>query len=148
MTKRVEKAVEKFSKGFNCSQSVFSAFAPPLGILERHALRIAAGFGGGMGRLQEVCGAVTGAFMVIGARNGNTEAADTVRKGKTYEEVRAFEKRFRKLHGTILCRELLGLDLNTDEGQKQFKEKNLSGTVCSECVRDAAKILDETVFEK
>ena len=107
-------------------------------------MKITTGFGAGMARLQEVCGAVTGAFMVIGAKHGNVDAADRPSVGKTYQGVRKFAERFRELHGTILCRELLGgIDLNTDEGQKVLKEKNLSKTVCAQCVRDAAKILEE-----
>lgn len=148
MTTKVEKAVETFSKGFNCAQAVFSTYAPEFGTDERDALRISAGFGSGMARLQEVCGAVTGAFMVIGAKRGNTEAADTAAKGKTYEQVRSFDKQFRELHGTILCRELLGCDLNTEEGQRQFTGQNLIKTVCTECVRDAARILEETALKE
>lgn len=139
-----EQAVEKFSKGFNCSQAVFSTYAPLYGIDEKQALKITTGFGAGMARLQEVCGAVTGAFMIIGAKHGNVDAADRPSVGKTYQGVRKLADRFRELHGTIICKELLGgIDLNTDEGQKVLKEKNLSKTVCAECVRDAAKILDE-----
>jgi C_GCAxxG_C_C family probable redox protein len=148
MTTKVEKAVETFSKGFNCAQAVFSTYAPELGIEEHEALKISAGFGSGMSRLQEVCGAVTGAFMAIGAKLGNIETADTAAKGKTYEQVRSFDKQFRELHGTILCRELLGCDLNTEEGQRQFTEKNLIKTVCTECVRDAARIVEETALKE
>ncbi len=148
MTNKVEKAVETFSNGFNCAQAVFSTYAPQLGIAEQEALKISAGFGGGMGRLQEVCGAVTGAFMIIGAKHGNSVSSDAAAKAKTYEEVRSFDKQFRKLHGTILCRELLGCDLNTDEGQRQMKEKNLNATVCVACVRDAARIVEETVLKQ
>ncbi len=139
-----EQAVEKFSKGFNCSQAVFSTYAPLYGIDEKEALKIATGFGGGMARLQEVCGAVTGAFMVIGTKHGVTDSADRPGVGKTYRGVQTFAERFRELHGTILCRELLGgIDLNTEDGQKVLKEKNLSKTVCDHCVRDAAILLEE-----
>ncbi len=141
---RAEQAVETFSKGFNCSQAVFSTYAPLYGIDEKLALKIATGFGGGMARLQEVCGAVTGAFMVIGAKQGMTDPADRPSVGRTYHGVRRFAERFRELYGTIICRELLGgIDLNTDEGQRVLKEKNLTETVCAQCVRDAANILEK-----
>jgi C_GCAxxG_C_C family probable redox protein len=144
MSDKIEKAVEKFSKGFNCSQAVFSTYAPLCGIDEKEALKIATGFGAGMARLQEVCGAVTGAFMVIGAKHGMTDSADRPAVGKTYRGVQKFAERFRELHATIICKELLGgIDLNTDEGQEQLREKNLTNTVCTQCVRDAAKILEE-----
>jgi len=144
MTNRIEKAAETFSKGFNCAQSVFSAYAPELGIPEEEALRISSGFGGGMARLQEVCGAVTGAFMVIGGKVGSADPAEKA-KLEAYRNVRAFDKRFRELHGTILCRELLRIDLNTDEGQKQLKEENLHQTICVQCISDAMRILEEVV---
>ncbi len=142
---RAEQAVENFSEGYLCSQAVFSTYGPLYGIDEKQALKIATGFGGGMARLQEVCGAVTGAFMVIGAKHGMTDAADRPAVGKTYQGVRTFAERFRGLHGTIICKEILGgVDLNTEDGQKEFKEKNMAKTICSQCVRDAAMILEET----
>ncbi len=144
MSDRIEKAVETFSEGYNCSQSVFSAYAPLCGIDEHQALKIATGFGSGMARMQEVCGAVTGAFMVIGAKHGMTDPADRASVGKTYQGVRKFSDRFRELHGSILCRDLLGgIDLNTEEGHKAFKDKNLKESVCTQCVRDAASILEQ-----
>ena len=80
MTTRVETAVETFAKGFNCAQAVFSTYAPILGISEREALQVATGFGAGMGRLQEVCGAITGAFMLIGCKHGMVKPEDTAAK--------------------------------------------------------------------
>ncbi len=143
MADKDERAVEIFSKGFNCAQSVFSTYAPELGIGEEESMRVSSGFGGGMARLQEVCGAVTGAFMVIGCKYGSSDAKDNGAKMKTYRVVRVFEKRFRELHGTILCREILGIDLNTEDGQMEFKEKGMAKAICAQCVRDAAKILEE-----
>jgi len=144
MSEKIEKAVDTFSRGYNCAQSVFSTYAPLYGIDEKQALKISTGFGGGMARLQEVCGAVTGAFMVIGARHGMTDPSDRPSIGRTYQGVRKFTDCFRELYGTIICKEILGgIDLNTDEGQKVLKEKNLMKTVCAQCVRDAAKILEE-----
>ena len=144
MSDKIEKAVAQFSKGYNCAQSVFSTYASLYGINEKEALMIATGFGAGMARLQEVCGAVTGAFMAIGAHHGMADSSDKPSIGRTYQGIRKFTDRFRELHGTIICKEILGgIDLNTDEGQKLLKEKNLMKTVCTQCIRDAAKILEE-----
>jgi C_GCAxxG_C_C family probable redox protein len=144
MSDKIEQAVETFSKGFNCSQAVFSTYAPLYGIDEKQALKIATGFGAGMARMEEVCGALTGAFMVIGAKDGVTDPEDRPSLGRTYRGVQKLAGRFLELHGTIICRELLGgIDLNAEEGQKEFHGKDLKQSVCCECVRDAAKILEE-----
>ncbi len=143
MISKIEKAIDTFSRGYNCAQAVFSTYAPSFGIDEAKALKISQGFGSGMGRLQEVCGAVTGAFMVIGAQNGSADLDNTPAKEDTYAQIKAFNTRFRERHGTILCRDLLGIDLNTEEGQQELWEKNLLSTVCARCVRDAAEIIEE-----
>ena len=141
---RPEQAVAIFAEGFNCSQAVFSTYGPLYGIDEQQALKIATGFGAGMARMEEVCGAVTGAIMAIGAKNGTADPTDRPSVGRTYQGVRRLAARFRELHGTLICRELLGgVDLNTEEGQKEFHGKDLKQKVCTVCVRDAAKILEE-----
>jgi C_GCAxxG_C_C family probable redox protein len=145
---RVAKAADAFSEGFNCAQAVFSAFAPSNGIGEREALKIASGFGAGMARLQEVCGAVTGAFMVIGAANGDEVPTDHAARKKTYEDIRTFEKRFREIHGSVLCRDIIGADMNTEEGRRIIKERDLFNTVCAKCVRDAAEIVEDMISGK
>ena len=147
MKTRIDIAADCFKQGFNCAQSVFSTYAPLLKIKKEDALRIATGFGGGMGRLQDVCGAVTGAFMVIGCKHGMVDSADSATKEKTYALVQEFAHKFRKLHGgNISCRELLGCDLNTAEGKLQFKERDLHNQVCLPCVRDASKLVEELLF--
>lgn len=143
MENRTNDASKIFSEGFNCAQAVFSAYSAEMGIDANTALRVAASFGAGMARLQEACGAVTGAFMVIGAAYGSPDVADEAAKTKSYGAAREFEKRFMSLHGTILCRELLGVDLNTEEGQRELRERDLLNTVCAACVRDSAKIVEE-----
>jgi C_GCAxxG_C_C family probable redox protein len=145
MPTREEQAENCFEKGFNCAQAVFSAYAEPLGIPEQDALRVAAGFGGGMGRLQEVCGAVTGAFMVIGCRHGMLHPEDVAARDRTYDFVQQFDQRFRALHGSTNCRELLGCDLRTAEGKKEMKEKNLSKLRCARYVRDAVTIVEKMI---
>jgi C_GCAxxG_C_C family probable redox protein len=135
----VETAVRLFDGGYSCSQAVFTAFADQLGVRPETAARIAAGFGGGMGRLGETCGAVTGALMVLGARYGGT---DIVAKEETYEMVRVFMDRFNARHGITVCRDLLHCDISTPEGRAEAHEKDLHGSICSNLVRDAAEILE------
>lgn len=144
MKSRVVDATNRFEGGFNCAQAVFSTYAPFLGIGETDALRISTGFGAGMGRQQEVCGAVTGALMVIGSKHGMSDAGDVAAKERTYAEVKEFTQRFCELHGSISCRELLACDINTEEGKKDFSERNLSATVCLVCVQNACKLLEES----
>jgi C_GCAxxG_C_C family probable redox protein len=109
---KVEFAVSSFKEGFNCSQSVFSTYSKLFDINHEVALRIAQGFGGGFARMGQTCGAVTGAFMVIGLKYGKVKAEDEEAKERTYEIVREFVKRFKSLNGSIVCKDLLGYDLD------------------------------------
>ena len=143
---RTEQAVHYFEQGYLCSQSILATFAPQSGFDQETAFRIAAGFGAGMGRMGEVCGALTGAFMVIGLRFGHTSGEDMVNKDLTYQHVQMVADQFRNRHGTILCRELIGCDLNTPEGQEAFKVVQASGG-CGKYVamaaRTAVELLDK-----
>jgi C_GCAxxG_C_C family probable redox protein len=139
-----DTATACFDEGFNCSQAVFSAFAPQLGLDRVAALKVAGPFGGGMGRMGETCGAVTGALMVIGLKYGQTTSEDKAAKEKSYELVREFVKRFRlRNQGCIACRELLGADISTPEGMQKIREKQAFTTMCPKFVRDAAEIVEE-----
>ena len=112
------------------------------GLDRETALRVAGAFGGGMGRRGETCGAVTGAFMVIGLKHGKTKADDDEAREKTYELVNEFVRRFRERNRTILCRELLGHDLSTEEGREAVADQDLYSTRCTLLVRDAGEILE------
>jgi C_GCAxxG_C_C family probable redox protein len=147
MKSRVETAVQRFNDGHNCAQSVFTTYAPRFGGDDTAALRIATAFGGGMGRLQEVCGAVTGAFLAIGSCCGMRQCPDNEAKTRTYGLVYDLGKRFMSLHGALSCRDLLGCDLNTAEGKAQFHEQKLKETKCTEYVRDACLLLEELLPE-
>jgi C_GCAxxG_C_C family probable redox protein len=144
MSERSEKAVACF-EDFNCAQSVIATCGPELGLDRESALRVAGGFGGGMGRLGEVCGAVTGAFMVIGLRHGKSNPKDdeSETKEKAYARVHEFGNRFRACNGSILCRELLGCDIGTEEGIAQAREMGLFDDICPKAVRDAVEILEQ-----
>jgi C_GCAxxG_C_C family probable redox protein len=122
---------------------VLAGFSKSFGLDEETALRVACGFGGGIGRLGLTCGAVTGAIMVIGLKYGKVKADDDAAKEKTYALVQEFAQRFRARNKSLNCTELLGCDLGTAEGREKVKEKNLAATVCEKAVRDAAEILEE-----
>ena len=140
---KVQQAVASFKdgEGFSCSQSILSTFSEDLGVDRETALKIATGFGGGMGRMGEVCGAVTGAFMVIGLKHGRINLEDKTPKEQTYALMEEFVRRFKERHGSILCRELLHCDISTEVGQKEAKEQKVYSTVCPKLVKDAADIL-------
>jgi len=138
-----KKAIESFRSGLNCSQAVFSAYAEKLDFDEKLALSVACGFGGGMGRLQETCGAVTGAFMAIGVHTCKKYTDNRERKEVSYTLIQDFSRRFKKIHSTTDCIDLLGVDLKTQEGSRIANEKNLFGTICEKCISDSIKIVNE-----
>jgi len=141
---RSEKAVSKFVEGYNCAQSVFYAFCEELNLEQDTALKIACGFGAGMGRKEEVCGAVTGGIMVLGARYGRGENEDRTATEAAYTRTRELMDKFARRHGTYLCHKLLnGCDLTTDEGRKSFGENDLFNKVCRPCVQSVVEILEE-----
>jgi len=140
---RSEIAIKKFSEGYNCSQSVLYAFCDYLSLDRDLALRMSCGFGAGMGRKQEVCGAITGGILVISTKFGRGDL--DVRKSTelTYKKTRKLLDRFAEKHDTYLCRKLInGCELQTDDGQKQFKDKNLLNKVCKPCVESVIEILE------
>lgn len=144
MTSKSDLASEKFDAGYNCAQAVIFAFCDELGLDKDLALKLTTGLGGGMGHLQEVCGAVTGGILVLGAIHGRADGAPRAATELTYAKTRELITRFKGLHGTCLCGELLpNCDLNTPAGQQKFKEQNLRNTICMHCVRDAVRIVEE-----
>ena len=139
-----DRAVSKLSEGFNCSQSVLFAACDRLPFNQDTALRVGCGFGAGMGRKEEVCGAVTGAIMALGLAFGRGENEDKSRTETTYAKTRDFMDRFQARHGSCLCRTLLdGCDLLTEDGQRQYKARDLLNETCKPCVRSAGEILED-----
>ena len=138
---KAEIALNLF-ESYNCAQSVFAAYAPDYDLEKTKALQVAMGFGAGMGRLQETCGAVTGAFMVLGLASGFKEGEGRGKVDEVYKKVRQLKDDFTAREGTIKCRDLLGCDLLTDEGQRIFKERNLRGN-CKNYVRLCCELLDK-----
>ena len=106
---RVQRAVEYFMQGYGCGQSVTAAFCDLYGLTPEQAFRIGAGFGGGVGKMRMMCGAVSGMFILAGMENGSVIAGDTAGRGRNYELVQELARRFKAHTGSIVCAELLGL---------------------------------------
>ena len=140
-------ALDLFNSGLNCAQAVLTSFSEDLHLDPAVAKSISCGFGGGMGRLQETCGAVTGSFMVIGMYNCQKYIDNILRKDNTYSMIQSFSDRFVSLHGTINCKKLLNCDLKTEEGRKFAKENNLFENICEQCIIDSIKILEDLISE-
>ena len=143
-----KKAMDLFKEGYNCSQAVFLAFEDKLHIDRNVALKLSSSFGGGMGRLREVCGAVSGMFMVAGVLYGYDDPKDYDKKTEHYARIKLLAKEFEALNGSIVCRDLLGLgtkkegpapDKRTDEYYKKRP--------CAELVGIAAAIMEQYILE-
>lgn len=145
--KSSEQAVTSFNEGLLCSQAVFSTFAAQLGLDREIATKIATTFGGGMARMGETCGAVSGALMAIGLKHGNITdwRTEDKQKEKAYQLALEFVEKFKSRNKSVRCKELLGCDLSTPEGRKAASEGNLFTAVCPKFVRDAAEILEEVL---
>ena len=145
--KRSDKALDYYSKGFNCAQSVIASFADILNVDEETVLRIASGFGGGMGRMQQTCGAVSGAFMVIGFLRGKYKAEDDEANEITNNLIQEFSRKFAESHGSINCKALIDYDLNTEEGMEQANKADVFNKKCSNFVKLAVELLEETLLK-
>ncbi len=149
METRSEKAQQLFKEGYNCSQAVFGAFSDDIGMELKNALRIASSFGGGMGRLREVCGAVSGMFMVAGIIYGYDEPRDTEAKKEHYQLIQELAERFKDTNGSIVCRELLGLGKGPDNPTPEVRtESYYKKRPCAEYVKCAAEIMEQCINEK
>jgi C_GCAxxG_C_C family probable redox protein len=137
-----DEAEKVFGDGYNCAQGVFLPFAQEFGLDAETALLTASSFGAGMGRTQETCGAVTGALMSIGLKYGFTEPGDQEGRALVLRKTRELIARFREEFGTLRCRDLLGCDLNTEEGQNFHKDKDQRAQICMKCVKYAASVVE------
>jgi len=139
-------ARELFEKRYNCSQAVFVAFCDETGLDHDAVLRIASSFGGGMGRLREVCGAVSGMFMAAGMICGYSDPLDKDAKAKHYQLIQNLAKEFKEENGSIICRELLGLSKSNDSLiAEERTESSYKKRPCVELVEHAAMILDQYI---
>lgn len=136
-------AAERLLAGYNCAQAVLCANSAKLGLNPDTALRLACGFGGGVARDGEICGAVSGAIIAVGLKHGRGEGEE---KGKTeacYTKTQELIAYFRARHGSIVCRELTKCDLRTADGRQTYQKRNLQQAVCVGCVRTAAELADQ-----
>ncbi len=142
LDKRVELAVDLFKQGYNCSQSVVAAFADMYGFSREQALKMAASFGGGIGRMRQTCGAACGLFMIAGLETGCTDPKNRMAKGANYELVQQLAAEFKRQNGSIICGELLGLQKDSpvvatpEERTANYYAKR----PCVKMVETAAKI--------
>ena len=142
-----EKAVALFKSGYNCAQAVFVAFSDVTGLDEKTALMLSSSFGGGLGRMREVCGAVSGMFMVAGQLYGYSSPTDNDTKKEHYALIQRMAAKFREKNGSIICRELLGTNdsaPNPTERTDRFYKKR----PCAELVAMCAEITDGIIAEK
>jgi C_GCAxxG_C_C family probable redox protein len=143
MTQRAERAVSLFEEGFSCSQAVLAQFSDLFGLDRRLALKISQPFGGGIAHRGETCGAVSGAFLVIGMKFGRTEVEDLEAREKTYEKINEFIDRFSAAHGSILCRDLLGVNLSEPGVHEKAEEEKLFDSICRPLIQSSIEILEE-----
>lgn len=138
-------AKQNFMNGYNCSQAVLLAFCEDFGLEKETALKISEPFGGGMGRMREVCGTVTGMFMVIGLAMGNDNSKDNTTKKNVYKSVQELATKFKEDNGSIICRELLGLQKANKESYVPSERTNeyYKKRPCPELCKYAADILEE-----
>lgn len=141
MNKYSKKARELFRQGYNCSQSVFCTFADEIGMDFDTALKLSSSFGGGMGRMREVCGAVSAMFMVAGLKYGYTEPDNKEVKTEHYRRIQQLAKEFRSKHGTIICRELLGVDADDNPVPSDRTKEYYETRPCEKLIGDAAEII-------
>lgn len=145
---RGDLAAENFTRGYNCAQAVLLAFCDVTGLDEKTAAKLTSGFGGGIGRLREVCGAANGAFMVLSMVYGDGGIAPREKKGALYARIQDFAARFKEHNGSYLCRELLsGVTADHKPLPEQRTEEYYKKRPCVEIVRDAADMLDAYLAE-
>jgi len=141
------KAKELFESGYNCSQSVFCAFCEDVGMDFEQGLKLSSSFGGGMGKLREVCGAVTGMFMIAGLKCGYTSNNDDEAKTEHYRLIQSLAEKFKQKFGTIICRELLNMPSDGHVPAKRTEEYYKTRP-CSEFIAYAAEITEKEIIRK
>ena len=151
MTDHARLAEELFYKGYNCAQAVFCAFCDVTGLDTDTAARLSSSFGGGLGRLREVCGTVSAASMVLGIVFGYSVPGDMDAKNAHYRLVREFASTFRERHGSIVCAQILsgaGIDAGAGGDSSERTAEFYKKRPCAKLVRDAAEIVETMILEK
>lgn len=140
MSTKSDASAENFLSGFNCAQAVFTAFCEKYGLNFETAAKLAGGMGGGF-RFGQICGAASGGVLVIGLRHGASDPADKTSKAACNEKTKAFLEEFRKRNQSFICREILGCDISTPEGQAKAAPQFT--TTCVDMVKSAVELLEE-----
>jgi C_GCAxxG_C_C family probable redox protein len=148
MSKSEDAAAIMKAHRVNCAQSVISVFCDELDVDLNTALRIAMAFGGGMARAGNTCGAVTGAYMALGL--GQTISAENPRDSidKTYQLVHEFNDKFKTMHGSLVCKELLGCDVSMSDGLAQARDQQLFALICPNLVHNSVQIVESLLQSK
>jgi C_GCAxxG_C_C family probable redox protein len=142
---KAEKAKKQFEKGVSCAPAVLSTYSEQFGLAKELALKIACGFGGGIGRMGKTCGAVTGAVMVIGLKHGQANVGDEESRQETHKLAKEFIDRFTALHDSTECRELIGYDLSNSAELESARESGVFQNKCPSFVYASACILEDVL---
>lgn len=147
VAKRTQQAVNFFEQGYNCSQAVFMAYADLYDIEQETAAKIATSFGGGMGRMREVCGAVSGMFLVLGLHYPFTDTNDKTAKNANYQAVQRLANQFKAEMGSYICADLLQKKREPESSISENRtDKYYAERPCSKCVRIAAEIIGKEIL--
>ena len=141
-------AREYFTSGYNCAQSVFLTYAEKYGFDKNTSLKLSSSFGGGMGRMREVCGAVSAMFMIAGLEKGYTQNNNDEKKAQHYELIQKLAQEFKKENGSIICRELLGVDADDNPIPSKRTEQYYQDRPCEEFIASACRIIDKNITAK
>lgn len=149
MESRVEAAVQRFETGYNCAQAVFATYADLFGMSEEDALKLASPMGAGVGRMREMCGAVTAMALLEGLKEGNTDPVDKQAQGRTYETVRTMCDSFAEQNGSMICRELLGIAAREKSAvPSERTAQYYAGRPCAKFVRSAAELVEKHLLSE
>jgi C_GCAxxG_C_C family probable redox protein len=143
----VEQAVAFYQQGYTCAQSILASFTGRYGFPQGLAFKLGEPFGAGMSCTNDMCGCMSGAIMVLGLQYGSTLSNDDVARSYTYQRVQELIRRFKEIHGSIQCPDLLGYYLSDPPQLQAVWEKGLFNQLCPILVRDAAQILADMLEE-
>ena len=147
MVNHSDKACNNFLNGCNCAQSVLCAFSDITGFDEETSMKLASSFGGGMGRLREVCGAVSAMFMIAGLLKGYDRAGDDIGKHRHYQLIQDLANKFRDKHETIICRELLGLEGEDSPKPSKRTPEYYQSRPCEQFIKTASEIIEQELLK-
>ncbi len=140
---KVHDALTMFERNFNCCQSILATYGTEFGLNTDDAIKLAAGFGGGISYQGHTCGAILGAYMIMGLKYASTDPEDKKNKLLLKNKIKDFNSRFKKSHGSLNCKNLLGVDITTEEGRAEINKQDLFNIKCPNFVKEAATILEE-----